>query len=141
MQSTVQHTNRSVLGDTVDEFNHERFAPGRKRVNPVAFRGFCGGMTLCPGRHFAFTEILMFAALLVLRFDLHPVGGKWATPTTAKSPMVSAMPVPDCDIDVEMRPKNNNAWKVSFSGYDWGMEIAAEDGEGASPDLRHRAMT
>ncbi|KAI7784408.1 hypothetical protein LA080_009907 [Diaporthe eres] len=49
--SKVQHTNREVWGDTVDTFNHERFAPGAKRVNPVAFRGFGGGTTLCPGQH------------------------------------------------------------------------------------------
>lgn len=137
MPSTVQHTNRSVWGDTVDEFNHERFAPGAKRVNPVAFRGFGGGTTLCPGRHFASTEILMFAALLVLRFDLRPVDCRWAAPTTAKSPIVNAMPVPDWDLDVEMQPRNNNTWKVSFSGYEKGMEIAAEDIEGASPGLGH----
>ncbi|KAJ0115128.1 hypothetical protein J7T55_001537 [Diaporthe amygdali] len=137
MPATVQHTSKSAWGDTVDEFDHERFAPGSKRVNPVAFRGFGGGMTLCPGRHFASTEILMFSALLALRFDLHPVDGKWTAPTTAKSPMVNAMPVPDWDINVEMRPRNDNAWRVSFSGYDRGMEIAAEDIEGASPDVGH----
>lgn len=137
MPSSVQHTNRSVWGDTVDEFDHMRFVPGSKRVNPVAFRGFGGGTTLCPGRHFASTEILMFSALLVLRFDLHPVDGKWAAPTTAKSPMVNALPVPDWDISVEMRPRNDNVWKVSFSGYEKGMEIAAEDIGGASLDPRH----
>lgn len=137
MPSKVQHTNPSAWGDTVDAFNHERFAPGAKRVNPVAFRGFGGGTTLCPGRHFASTEILIFAALLVLRFDLHPVDGNWTSPTTAKSSLVNAMPVPDSDINVEMRPRNDNAWTVSFSGYDRGMEIAAEDMEGASPDLGH----
>lgn len=137
MPATVQHTSKSAWGDTVDVFDHERFAPGSKRVSPVAFRGFGGGTTLCPGRHFASTEILMFSALLVLRFDLHPVDGKWTAPTTAKSPMVNAMPVPDWDINVEMRPRNDNAWRVSFSGYDRGMEIAAEDIEGASPDLGH----
>ncbi|KAG6362677.1 hypothetical protein INS49_007770 [Diaporthe citri] len=130
MPSTVQHMNRAVWGDTVDELNYERFVPGSKRDNPVAFRGFGGGTTLCPGRHFASTEILMFS-----RFDLYPVGGKWAAPMTAKSPMVNAMPVPDWDINVEMRPRNDHAWRVSFSGYERGMEIAADDIEGASPDL------
>lgn len=137
MPSAVQHTNRSVWGDTVGEFNHARFAPGSKRVNPVAFRGFGGGTTLCPGRHFASTEILMFSALLVLRFDLYPVDGKWTAPTIANSPMVNAMPVPDWDINVDLRPRNDKAWRVSFSGYERGMEIAAEDIEGASPDLGH----
>lgn len=135
MPSAVQHTNRSAWGNTVDQFHHERFLPGSKRVNPVVFRGFGGGTTLCPGRHFATTEILMFSALLVLRFDIHPVGGKWNAPETAKSPMVNAMPVPDWDINVKMRPRNGKAWTVTFSGYEKGMEIAAEDIEGATPNL------
>ncbi|KAG8165573.1 hypothetical protein KVR01_004125 [Diaporthe batatas] len=127
MPSKVQHTNREVWGDTVDTFNHERFVPGGKRVNPVAFRGFGGGTTLCPGRHFASTEILMFSALLVLRFDLKPADGKWIKPTTANSSLVNAMPVPDSDINIQLRPRSENTWRVSFSGYDKGMEIAAED--------------
>lgn len=137
MPSTVQHTSRPVWGDTVDEFSHERFVPGGKRVNPVAFRGFGGGTTLCPGRHFSSTEILMFSALLVLRFDLVPVDGKWTAPATANSPIVNALPLPDWDVDVEMRPRNTDTWRVTFSGYERGMEIAAEDIEGASPDLGH----
>ncbi|KAK6083888.1 25-hydroxycholesterol 7-alpha-hydroxylase 1 [Seiridium cupressi] len=78
MPSHVQHTNPSVWGETVDVFNHKEFLrePGVRRINPVAFRGFGGGTTLCPGRHFASTEILMFTALLVLRFELRPLSGQ-----------------------------------------------------------------
>ncbi|POS70492.1 hypothetical protein DHEL01_v211110 [Diaporthe helianthi] len=121
----------------VDTFDHERFAAGKKRVNLVAFRGFGGGTTLCPGRHFASTEILMFSALLVLRFDLRPVIGTWIKPTTANSSLVNAMPVPNSDINIELRPRNENVWKVSFSGYDKGMEISAEDMDGVAPELGH----
>ncbi|KAK9415843.1 putative Cytochrome P450 [Seiridium unicorne] len=140
MPSHVQHTNPSVWGETVDVFNHKRFLrePGIKRINPVAFRGFGGGTTLCPGRHFASTEILMFTALLVLRFDLRPLSGQWIAPSTANSPMVNAMPVPDSDIDVKLHPINDKAWDVSFSGYDKGMEISAEDIEGNDLGPTHR---
>ncbi|KAI0007879.1 cytochrome P450 [Xylariaceae sp. FL0662B] len=137
MPSVVQHTNRPVWGDTVDELNHKRFVPGAKRVNPIAFRGFGGGSTLCPGRQFASTEILMFSALLVLRFDLHPVGGKWTTPSTVNSSMASSLPVPDWDLDIELHPRDDKTWKISFSGYHKEMEIAAEDIEGATPELAH----
>ncbi|RYP14069.1 hypothetical protein DL765_006603 [Monosporascus sp. GIB2] len=60
----VQHTTRSIWGETVHRFNHKRFVRERgiKRPNPIAFRGFGGGTTLWPGRHFATTEALMFAA-------------------------------------------------------------------------------
>ncbi|OTB09632.1 hypothetical protein M426DRAFT_18266 [Hypoxylon sp. CI-4A] len=129
MPAMVQHTDESIWGDSVHEFNHMRFVrqPGVKRTNPVAFRGFGGGTTLCPGRHFATTEILMFSALMVLRFDLQPIDGKWTTPRTAKSPLVNALPIPDSDINVALRPTNEKVWNVSFSGYDQGMEIVAED--------------
>ncbi|KAI0400159.1 cytochrome P450 [Xylaria palmicola] len=140
MPSTVQHTNRDVWGSTVDDFLHKRFVrePGVKGPNPIAFRGFGGGTTLCPGRHFASTEILMFSALLVLQFDLDPVTGKWVAPPTANSPMVNALPVPDWDFQVEMRSRDDGKpWNVCFSGYDKGMEIAAEDIEGATPNPAH----
>ncbi|KFA81359.1 hypothetical protein S40288_06057 [Stachybotrys chartarum IBT 40288] len=128
MPSSVQHTSRPIWGDTVDDFNHRRFLrdPGTKRINPLAFRGFGGGTTLCPGRHFASTEILVFSALMVLRFDLVPLQD-WTRPSTAKSPMVNALPVPDWDINVEMHPRDNKAWNVSLSGYDKKMEIVSED--------------
>ena len=125
----VQHTNPEAYGGSVYEFNHKRFVktPGVKRPNPIAFRGFGGGHTLCPGRHFVTTEIMLFTALMVLRFDVLPVGGKWIRPTTDKSPLVAAVPTPDFDIDIEIRPRDDNEWRVSFSGYDKGLEISAED--------------
>ncbi|XXG98980.1 hypothetical protein Hte_005313 [Hypoxylon texense] len=125
----VQHTVPSVWGETVDEFNHKRFIrrPGIKPPTPIAFRGFGGGTTLCPGRHFVTTEVLMFSALMALRFDIRPVSGKWVRPTIEKSTLVAAVPVPDWDIDVEICPRDDKKWVVSFSGYDKEMEISAED--------------
>ncbi|RWA14547.1 hypothetical protein EKO27_g619 [Xylaria grammica] len=140
MPATVQHTNRDVWGSTVDDFMHKRLVrePGVKGPNPIAFRGFGGGTTLCPGRHFASTEILMFSALLVLRFDLYPVTGKWVAPPMTKSPLVNALPIPDWDFQVEMRPRDDGKpWNVCFSGYDKDMEIVAEDIESVAPILAH----
>lgn len=142
MPSAVQHSNRDMCGHNVDEFLHKRFVRqlGVKGVNPIAFRGFGCGTTLCPGRHFSSTEIMMFSALLVLRFDLRPAGSlkKWVEPPTTKSPMTNAMPVPDWDLDVNLCPRDDGTpWNVSFTGCDTGMEIAAEDVKGATPDLGH----
>ncbi|KAI0480681.1 cytochrome P450 [Xylariaceae sp. FL0804] len=170
MPSAVQHTDRTAWGDNVGEFDHRRFVRGdrdtrdphdpdpdtstggakqqqqqqqQRRISPsVAFRGFGGGTTLCPGRHFATAEILMFAALLVLRFDVWPVAkkGDWAAPTTARASVVNALPTPDPDIEVELRPTGRAAgsrWDVTFSCCDRGMDIAAEDIETATPDLGH----
>jgi hypothetical protein len=125
----VQHTSRHVWGDTLDEFNHKRFlrVPGTKSPHPVAFRGFGGGSTLCPGRHFASTEILMFAVLAALRFDLLPVSGQWTRPLTTKSPLVNALPLPDDDIEVSLQVRDGKKWDISFQGYARNMDIAAED--------------
>ncbi|KAK2612672.1 hypothetical protein QQS21_001289 [Conoideocrella luteorostrata] len=118
-----QHSNPAIWGDNVDRFYHKRFMKqqnGGKRVNPVALRGFGGGTTLCPGRHFATSEILMLAALMLARFDVQPSGGKpWVLPSTAKSSQAEAMEQPDNDINIEVLPRpgtSGRAWRVAFSG-------------------------
>ncbi|KAJ4392035.1 hypothetical protein N0V93_005656 [Gnomoniopsis smithogilvyi] len=130
----VQHTDTSAWGEDAGVFDHMRFVrePGRKRPNRVAFRAFGGGHILCPGRHFASTEIMALAALLVLQFDVIPVAGKWVEPTWENSPLQSGFPVPDEDIQVELRPRDPGMkWNVTFSGSDEVMQIAMEDITGA----------
>lgn len=125
----VQHTFRDIWGNNVDEFYYKRFAKSsqQKRPNPVAFRGFGGGTVLCPGRHFASTEILAFAALMMMRFDIRPVEGKWVRPGTEKAPPSASVAPPDVDLEVELVPKDTFEWRVSFTGSDKAMGIAAED--------------
>ncbi|KAG8161707.1 hypothetical protein KVR01_008694 [Diaporthe batatas] len=121
MSARAQHSNPDVWGPDVDEFRHDRFLKqqGRPRPNPVAFRGFGGGTTLCPGRHFATAEILMLAAMLLLRFDVHPAGGEWDDPTTEKSSQAEAVEQPDDDIEIVLAPRPEAAgktWRVESSG-------------------------
>ncbi|KAF4636504.1 hypothetical protein G7Y89_g1572 [Cudoniella acicularis] len=128
----VQHTSISAWGEDAGEFDHLRFTrkmgPGQKRPNRVAFRAFGGGHVLCPGRHFASTEIMALAALLVLQFDVVPVEGKWVEPTWKNSPIQAGFPVPDEDINVELRPRNpSKKWNVTFSGSEEAMGIVSED--------------
>jgi cytochrome P450 len=128
----VQHTSLSAWGEDVGEFDHTRFVrkpgAGRKAPNRVAFRAFGGGHVLCPGRHFASTEIMALAVLLVLQFDVVPVIGKWVEPTWKNSPVQAGFPVPDEDIDVELRPRNpSTKWNVTFSGSEDAMGIVSED--------------
>lgn len=49
--------------------------PLPKAVPSAAFRAFGGGSVLCPGRHFAMTEILGYVALCVNMFDIVDVQG------------------------------------------------------------------
>lgn len=129
MPGPVQHSIQSVWGPDVAEFNHKRFvrAPGSKRPNPVAFRGFGGGTTLCPGRHFATCEILAFAALAVLQLEILPVGGAWARPSTEKKSMAGAIPTPDNDVKITVRGRGSQRWEAVLSGSDKPVEISVED--------------
>ncbi|KAI0444733.1 cytochrome P450 [Xylaria telfairii] len=129
----VQHTSAPAWGSDAREFDHMRFArkpePGRRGLNRVAFRAFGGGHVLCPGRHFATIEIMALSALMVLQFDIVPVGaGKWAEPTWKNSPAQAGFPVPDEDIMVELRPRApNKKWHVTYSGSAEAICIVSED--------------
>ncbi|KAM7189586.1 cholesterol 7-alpha-monooxygenase [Rhypophila sp. PSN 637] len=127
----VQHTSREAWGDNAHLFDHLRFTSERKtRPNRVAFRAFGGGHTLCPGRHFATTEIMAFAALMVLQFDMLPAenGGKWVEPPCDNTPFQAGFPIPDVDFPVVLKPRDpQRNWRVTFSGSDKAVGVVAED--------------
>ncbi|OAG04304.1 cytochrome P450 [Paraphaeosphaeria sporulosa] len=127
----VQHQDAATWGANVHSFDHRRFFPSAKRPNPIAFRGFGGGTTLCPGRHFASTEIFAFTALMILRFDMHPVDGKWKELTTNKASLWEVTPRPDEDLVVKLIPRDgfdlNVKWEVLVTDSDKSMPLAAED--------------
>lgn len=132
----VQHTDTSAWGVDANEFDFMRFArksaPGKKRPNRVAFRAFGGGHVLCPGRHFATTEIMALVALMVIQFDVTPTTGKWIEPSWKNSPLQAGFPIIDQDIEVELRPRNPNMkWNVTFSTSGEVAGIAMEDIAGA----------
>ncbi|KAH3962131.1 hypothetical protein HBI25_218120 [Parastagonospora nodorum] len=131
--ATVQHSDAAAWGDDVGEFDYMRFArrptTGRKKPNRIAFCAFSGGHILCPGRHFASNEIMVFAALMVLRFDVTPVKGTWVEPICDNTPARSGFPLPDEDIEIELCPRDvSKKWNFTFSGSDKVMDIVAEDG-------------
>ncbi|KAI5922159.1 cytochrome P450 [Camillea tinctor] len=130
MPNAVIHSDQSLWGPTAGEFNHKRFLKAKKdgstRHPAAAFRGFGGGHVLCPGRHFASTEILSLLALLLVRFDVRPVGGKWVEPGK-NMVMDRACPLPKDDVEVELTPKSDQKWRIIFSDSDQGINIVAED--------------
>lgn len=132
---TVQHTSTDAWGPNVSEFDHLRFVKGHStgKMNLTAFRAFGGGHTMCPGRHFSATEIIAFAALMVLQFDIAPIeGGMWEEPTWANSPMSSTFQIPDEDFKVSIWPRDTRKWRVDFAKGTGdpgakGMAVIAED--------------
>ncbi|KAI1323276.1 cytochrome P450 [Xylariaceae sp. FL0255] len=108
--TTVQHNSVEAWGDD-------------KRQDRTAYRPWGGGHTLCPGRHFASTEIMMLAALAVLRFDVVPATAtaKWTEHACDRTPSGATFPAPNEDVLVELRPRDvdkGRTWRVTYSGSD-----------------------
>ncbi|CAM1501492.1 Fc.00g034760.m01.CDS01 [Cosmosporella sp. VM-42] len=81
----VTHYEQSIWGDDAATFNPERFLPPtardktaegleNERKRKAGYFPFGGGRHLCPGRNFAFAEILGFMSVLVLGFEVEPTG-------------------------------------------------------------------
>jgi hypothetical protein len=129
MPSPVQHHDSSLWDAEHDTFDAHRFARD-KRPSPASFRAFGGGTTLCPGRHFATTEILAFTAVMILQFDVKPKSSHWVEPTTNGVEFWEATPNPDEDFEVEIRSLEDTQarhWAFVLSDSDKPIELSAED--------------
>lgn len=127
--STVQHSSSAAWGPNATEFYYKRFVKvsnKAKTYNPVAFRSFGGGTTLCPGRHFASTEILAFVSLVLLRFDITPASqGGWDTAGYKETH--AGFRLPGQNVSVQLIPRDNQKWRVFLSEGGKPMEISSED--------------
>lgn len=77
------HFDKDSWGNNVDQFIANRFDKNSgEKIHPTAFRGFGGGVNLCPGRVFSTKLITAVTASLALRYDLHPLtkSGAWENP-------------------------------------------------------------
>ncbi|KAL1836515.1 hypothetical protein VTJ49DRAFT_5055 [Mycothermus thermophilus] len=107
----VGHGMEEYWGPRVDEVDLERFVsdgkkassegggdaegPGSARAMRTAFQPFGGGIHQCPGRRFAFVEIMAFIATMVLDYDIEPLED--GVPEFAALPMVAAVAKPAND--------------------------------------------
>ena len=118
----VIHADRAVWGADAAEFNARRFIDVRNAEAKMngAYRVFGGGVTMCPGRHFARTEIVAFVAVVVMAFEVVPASG-------------AAFKVPEQEIgfgisvrkpvgDVEVRLE----WRDGYEGVEWEFETGAK---------------
>ena len=120
----VMHFDPTIWGPDASSFNPQRFlytpngtktdAAGTisdskaNTVHPAAFRAFGGGVSLCPGRHFAQMEIISLTALLAMAFEMQPVEGKesvlWDPPRDDKRfPLAVTKPLRDVDVKLMRR--------------------------------------
>ena len=128
------HADTTVWGPDAASFNARRFlysANGTKstldgsipaskgeQVHPSAFRSFGGGISYCPGRHFAAMEIVSLAAVLVCGFDLVPqvgrAGVQFDPPRDDKRfPFAVIKPLAPLDVRLERRKGMEDVvWKL-----------------------------
>jgi hypothetical protein len=111
------HKDDRIWGSDVDQFNPYRFIHSSsgsvvaedgkvKTVHASAFRGFGGGTSLCPGRHFAQMEITGFAAMMLLAFEFIIPVENMVLPK--KKPMMAPISVlkPDKDLMVKIQRRS-----------------------------------
>ena len=137
MPSRIIHKDPSIWGNDVDSFNPRRFMKGEpqktgkgQRPNPAAFRGFGGGTTLCPGRHFATTEVLAVVTMFIMRYNMTPTTGEWSMPKTANTNVAAVIMEPDTDIEIEVSTRDSfEAGRWMFDLKDSGkiFAVVAED--------------
>lgn len=107
-----------VWGTNAKEFNPRRFLKDTN-TKPGAYRAWGGGQTLCPGRFFATTEIVSAVAMMVMRFDMQPVGGKgWKMPETDTTRVASSICPPKQDVKVNITERE------VYRGDEWGFQFA-----------------
>lgn len=83
MPAGFTHRMESVWGKDVLEYDADRFVNRQAKLSAQseknkrnAYVPFGGGKHLCPGRNFAFAEILGTAAAFVMSFDIKDASGK-----------------------------------------------------------------
>ena len=137
MPSGVIHRDASVWGNDVDNFSPRRFmkdhpqkTPSGKRPNPAVFRAFGGGTTLCPGRHFATTEILAVVTMFIMRYEMVPVAGTWPVLTTERTKQAAVILEPDHDVEVRILARKgyeDGRWAFSLKNAGIIFALATED--------------
>jgi len=137
MLSRIIHKDPSIWGADVDEFHPRRFMKGEtqktehgRRSNPAAFRVFGGGTTLCPGRHFATTEVLAVVTMFIMRYDMAPTAGEWSMPKTDNTNVAAVIMEPDTDIEVEVSARKgfeDGRWAFGLKDSGKIFAIVAED--------------
>ncbi|KAJ5918195.1 hypothetical protein N7454_010570 [Penicillium verhagenii] len=126
--------NHNAWGANAAVFNARRFmkpvtcddADLKKETRrPGRFMTFGISPVICPGRHFASSEILGLVAMMILRYDVEPVSGGWKEPAENKAAVVSIMGAIKGDFPVNVTKRNE------FEGAKWGFKV--EQGKGQFP--------
>jgi cytochrome P450 len=103
------HRDADIWGENPTDFNPHRFlkSDGTAVSSSLPSNAFLAWGTaphVCPARQFASTEILAMTALMILKFELEPVGGQWKRPDPRYGDLATILP-PKKDMEVVVRPR------------------------------------
>lgn len=122
------HGHPTSWGSSAAEFDPERFLKSNPRKTG-GFLGFGVSPSICPGRHFASSEILSFAAAMILRFDLTPMysasgssPSSWTEPDLSYT-LAAAIVPPGQPVYVKATPRDE------FKGYGWDFRVTRGKGQ------------
>ncbi|TGO74521.1 hypothetical protein BELL_0275g00060 [Botrytis elliptica] len=123
LPSGVTHNSPSIWGPDVNSFNPFRFLPStiaklgkeQKKLQTQGYFPFGGGKHLCPGRHFATTEILSLVAAIIMGFDIYGS----SVPDRAFQKLGTAVRKPKNDVEVNIKRRKgweNVKWRFNAQG-------------------------
>ncbi|KAI1414859.1 cytochrome P450 [Hypoxylon sp. FL1857] len=110
MPSALVHGSEAGWGPDAKEFNASRFIESQTNVKVTAssYRVFGGGNAICPGKQFALNLMMSVLLIMVLRYDIVPVEGRWKKPKP-KNHISTSFLMPTKDVMVHIQPRKQNA--------------------------------
>jgi cytochrome P450 len=117
MPALAMHSHPASWGSTSTEFNPTRYLKSNPR-KAGGFLAFGLSPSVCPGRHFASSEILIFTASLILRFDFTPASSSssWIAPPLSLALAASTTP-PSTPFFAKAAPRDE------YKGYEWDFRV------------------
>jgi cytochrome P450 len=132
MPSGVTHNSPEIWGEDAAIFNPRRFirsdgkqdvaARERRKLQTQGYFPFGGGKHLCPGRHFAFTEVMSFVATLAYGFDISMADGSGPLkmPKPAQQKIGTGTRKPETDVRISIKRREE------FKGVKWAYFVGGE---------------
>jgi cytochrome P450 len=121
---SITHVSPRIWGPSAEDFDPRRFMnlgngdKAAEKQQKKAFIPFGGGKHLCPGRHFAFAEILGMIAVLVMGFDVEGEGGRpLEVPKGVRCFANATLQIVDDGLKMGFRIRRRQGWEKTQWGF------------------------